>query len=207
MGMQGMIRTKGHQRTTSSGMVFDGKLPVNDESENALPLNGILFRLIEEEMELSFRSLNCLNNAGIKLIGQLVQKSASELLDLKNFGRTSLREIENILTEMGLTLEMTLDVPPWNGEGNGTELVQILSLQEPDGGFHIDDNAARALGIDLKEVKHKLQEANSDKNRKKLSLHYTKYLLSRLESKFVKDMPYLTGLIKSHQKWLDKESR
>jgi hypothetical protein len=206
MGMQGMICAKGYQRTTSSGMVFDGKLPANDESENKFPLNGILFTLIEEEMELSFRSRNCLNNAGIKLIGQLVQKSAAQLLDLNNFGRTSLREIEKVLTEMDLTLEMTLDFPPWNGDNNGVELIQILSLQEPDGGFYIDDNTAKALGVDLKEMQQNLPENNSAKNRKKCSLLHTKYLLDLLDTNFEKNMPYLTGLIESYRKWLGKES-
>ena len=207
MGMQGMIRAYGYRRTMSSGMVYDEKLSIHNESEDAFPLNGILLCLIEEEMEPSFRSQKCLNNAGIKLIGQLVQKSASELLNLKNFGRTSLREIEKILTEMDLTLEMNLDFPPWNGDGNGAELIQILSLQGTDGGFHMDDNTTKALGFNLKEVNQKLSETNLVTNRKKLSLLHTKYLLDRLESQFEKDMPCLTGLIKSHRKWLEKESR
>lgn len=207
MSMEGLIRAKGYQRITSSGMVFDGKLPANNDSENMFPQNEILLLLIEEEMELSVRSLNCLNKAGIRLIGQLVQKSTSELLGLPNFGRTSLREIEKILTEMDLTLEMNLDFPPWNGDGNGAELILILSLQGTDGGFHMDDNTAKALGFNLKEVNQKLREVNSAKNRKKLSLLHTKYLLDRLESKFAKDMPSLTGLIKSRRKWMEKEAR
>lgn len=207
METSGMIRKNGYERTSSSGMVFNGKWPVKGKSDKACQLNGILLRLIEEEMELSFRSQHCLNNAGIKLIGQLVQKSASELLDLKNFGRTSLREIEKILTEMGLTLEMTLDFPPWNGDGNGDELIQILSLQKPGSGFHIDDNAARALGIDLKEVKQELRGSKPANKAEKLLILHTKYFLELLESKFQKDMPYLAGLIKPHRKWLEMRLR
>jgi len=188
-------------------MVFDGKLPANNDSENMFPQNEILLLLIEEEMELSFRSLNCLNKAGIRLIGQLVQKSTSELLGLPNFGRTSLREIEKILTDMDLKLEMTLDFPPWNEDGNGSELIRILSLQEKLGGFCIDESAAGALGIDLKEVNQKLRETNSAKSRKALKIIHTKYLLDRLESKFQKDMPFLTELISSHRKWLERELR
>ncbi len=188
-----------YQRTSSSGMVFDRKLPINKEAEKAFQHNRILLGLIEEEMELSFRSQNCLNSSGIKLIGQLVQKSASELLDLKNFGRTSLREIEKSLSEMGLTLEITLDFYPWNGDGNGAELIQILSLQKPGGGFLIDNKAAEQLGIDLKEL-------NQPVSKKKLSLLHTKYLLDRLELKFEQDIPYLTSLLKPHRKWLEKES-
>ncbi|MCB1214178.1 MAG: DNA-directed RNA polymerase subunit alpha [Deltaproteobacteria bacterium] len=62
-----------------------------------------------EELELSVRSANCLQNADIKYIGQLVQKSESEMLRTKNFGRKSLNEIKEILSEMGLGLGMKFD--------------------------------------------------------------------------------------------------
>ena len=107
---------------------------------------------------------------------------------------------------MDLTLEMTLDFPPWNGDGNGAELIQILNLQESVGGFYIDDHAAEKLGIDLEELNQKLPERNSAKNRKTLKILHTKYLLDQMESKFQKDMPFLTGLIKLHRRWLEKES-
>ncbi len=207
MVMQEMIRANGFRRTMSSGMTFDGKLSINNESDKTFPLNRILFCLIDEEMELSFRSQNCLKKAGIKLIGQLVQKSQSELLDLNNFGRTSLREIEKALHEIDLTLEMTLNFPPWNGDGDGNELIHILSLQEPGGGFYIDDNAAKALGINLKELNQKPQVKNSEKNREKPSIPHTRYLLDRLESKFEKEMPFFTSLVKQHQKWLEKVTK
>lgn len=62
-----------------------------------------------DELELSVRSMNCLQNANIKLIGDLVQKTESEMLKTKNFGRKSLKEIKDVLAEMGLTLGMKLD--------------------------------------------------------------------------------------------------
>ena len=62
-----------------------------------------------DELELSVRSANCLQNANIKYIGELVQKSESEMLKTKNFGRKSLKEIKEILAEMGLSLGMKLD--------------------------------------------------------------------------------------------------
>jgi DNA-directed RNA polymerase subunit alpha len=62
-----------------------------------------------EELELSVRSYNCLKNAGIQTIGELVQKSESEMLRTKNFGRKSLNEIKEILTTMGLGLGMKPD--------------------------------------------------------------------------------------------------
>lgn len=62
-----------------------------------------------EELELSVRSYNCLKNANIRTIRELVQKSETEMLKTKNFGRKSLNEIKEILAQMGLTLGMRLD--------------------------------------------------------------------------------------------------
>jgi DNA-directed RNA polymerase subunit alpha len=62
-----------------------------------------------EELELSVRSYNCLKNANIQTIGELVQKTESEMLRTKNFGRKSLNEIKEILGTMGLALGMKPD--------------------------------------------------------------------------------------------------
>ncbi|MGE0392581.1 MAG: DNA-directed RNA polymerase subunit alpha [Vicinamibacterales bacterium] len=62
-----------------------------------------------EELELSVRSYNCLKNANIRTIRELVQKSEAEMLKTKNFGRKSLNEIKDILQGMGLGLGMRLD--------------------------------------------------------------------------------------------------
>jgi DNA-directed RNA polymerase subunit alpha len=62
-----------------------------------------------EELELSVRSYNCLKNANIQTIGELVQKTESEMLKTKNFGRKSLNEIKEILASMGLSLGMKID--------------------------------------------------------------------------------------------------
>src|SRR6202050_4635999 len=62
-----------------------------------------------EELELSVRSYNCLKNAGIQTIGDLVQKSESEMLRTKNFGRKSLNEIKEILSGLGLSFGMKFD--------------------------------------------------------------------------------------------------
>ena len=88
----------------------------NEEIEPDLPepeikeerVNENLLRSVEE-LELSVRSANCLQNANIKFIGDLVQKTESEMLKTKNFGRKSLKEIKEILHEMGLGLGMKLD--------------------------------------------------------------------------------------------------
>ncbi len=62
-----------------------------------------------EELELSVRSYNCLKNANIRTIGELVTRSESEMLKTKNFGRKSLNEIKEILGDMGLSFGMKLD--------------------------------------------------------------------------------------------------
>ena len=71
-------------------------------------LNENLFRSVDE-LELSVRSANCLQNANIKTIGDLVLKTEAEMLKTKNFGRKSLKEIKEILSEMGLSLGMKLE--------------------------------------------------------------------------------------------------
>jgi DNA-directed RNA polymerase subunit alpha len=81
--------------------------PTEEETEEE-PLNDNLFRSVDE-LELSVRSANCLQNANIKLIGELVQKSEGEMLKTKNFGRKSLKEIKEILADMGLSLGMHID--------------------------------------------------------------------------------------------------
>ncbi|MEN6332514.1 MAG: DNA-directed RNA polymerase subunit alpha [Smithella sp.] len=83
---------------------------VADEKGN---MNEVLLRTVED-LELSVRSANCLKNAGINTIGELVQKTEAEMLKTKNFGRKSLSEIKDILNEYNLSFGMKLDFPPWN---------------------------------------------------------------------------------------------
>jgi DNA-directed RNA polymerase subunit alpha len=71
-------------------------------------INDNLYRTVDE-LELSVRSANCLQNAGIKYIGELVQKTEAEMLRTKNFGRKSLNEIKEILTEMGLGFGLKIE--------------------------------------------------------------------------------------------------
>jgi DNA-directed RNA polymerase subunit alpha len=80
-------------------------VPGTEEPE---PLNPNLFRSVDE-LELSVRSANCLQNANIKYIGELVQRTEGDMLKTKNFGRKSLNEIKEVLASMGLSLGMTLD--------------------------------------------------------------------------------------------------
>ena len=82
--------------------------PEKRDDGPAIPLNDNLFRSVDE-LEFSVRSQNCLQNADIKYIGELVQKSEQEMLRTKNFGHKSLNEIKEILREMGLELGMKVD--------------------------------------------------------------------------------------------------
>ncbi len=91
-------------------LTFDESMePSDDAKDNKNPtLNENLFRSVDD-LELSVRSANCLKNANIRYIGELVVKSEAEMLKTKNFGRKSLNEIKEILSEMGLGLGMKID--------------------------------------------------------------------------------------------------
>ena len=80
------------------------EVPESEES----PLNENLYRTVED-LELSVRSANCLKNANITYIGELVQRTEAEMLKTKNFGRKSLNEIKQLLEEMELSLGMKID--------------------------------------------------------------------------------------------------
>jgi DNA-directed RNA polymerase subunit alpha len=94
-------------------LIVEKEEPVIEEPKKRL--NENLFKRIDE-LDLSVRSANCLENADIKYIGELVQKSEGEMLRTKNFGRKSLNEIKEILTEMGLSLGMRLEEFPARDE-------------------------------------------------------------------------------------------
>jgi DNA-directed RNA polymerase subunit alpha len=81
------------------------------KDSNKSDINENLFKSVEE-LELSVRSANCLQNANIRYIYELVQKTEAEMLRTKNFGRKSLNEIKDILSQMGLSLGLKLDLSP-----------------------------------------------------------------------------------------------
>jgi DNA-directed RNA polymerase subunit alpha len=95
---------------TMEGETVEERPEEKDEGPAVLSaeLNENLYRTVDE-LELSVRSANCLKNANIRLIGELVQKTEQEMLKTKNFGRKSLNEIKEILAEMGLSLGMKLE--------------------------------------------------------------------------------------------------
>jgi DNA-directed RNA polymerase subunit alpha len=96
-----------------------------EKEESILPFNRALLRKVDE-LELSVRSANCLKNDNLIYIGDLVQKTESEMLRTPNFGRKSLNEIKEVLVQMGLNLGM--EVPGWPPE-NIEELIK--KLDEP----------------------------------------------------------------------------
>jgi DNA-directed RNA polymerase subunit alpha len=73
-----------------------------------MPLNGIFLRSVEG-LPISLRTSYGLRNADIKYVGELVQCTEEELLEIKNFGRKSVNEVKTILADLGLSLGMRLD--------------------------------------------------------------------------------------------------
>ncbi len=96
-----------------------------EDKRDELPFNMNLLRKVDE-LELSVRSANCLKNDNIIYIGDLVQKTESEMLRTPNFGRKSLNEIKEVLSQMGLHLGM--EIPNWPPE-NIEDLAK--KLEEP----------------------------------------------------------------------------
>jgi DNA-directed RNA polymerase subunit alpha len=90
-------------------------------AEEPIPVNPNLFKSVDE-LELSVRSANCLQNANIRYIGELVQRTEAEMLKTKNFGRKSLNEIKEVLASMDLELGMTIEGFP--------ERVEIEKMRE-----------------------------------------------------------------------------
>ncbi len=88
---------------------FEEEAEAQEEEVRTEPaFNENLFRSVDE-LELSVRSANCLKKADIRHIGELVQRTEQEMLKTKNFGRKSLNEIKEILSEMGLSLGLKID--------------------------------------------------------------------------------------------------
>ena len=93
------------------------------EEQKKPQFNENLYRSVEE-LELSVRSANCLKNADILKIYQLVSRTEAEMLKTKNFGRKSLNEIKEVLSEMGLSLGMKIEgfVPPGEDTEEGEQI-------------------------------------------------------------------------------------
>ena len=101
-----------------------------------------------EELELSVRSYNCLKNANIATIGELIQKTEAEMLKTKNFGRKSLNEIKEILAQMGLSLGMKID-DQGNPVPGPTSVLPAATLAASFGNFDDDDDEEEEEDDDL----------------------------------------------------------
>src|SRR5689334_24072737 len=117
---------------------FEEDIETSTSSEERKPeiKNENLNRSVEE-LELSVRSYNCLKNANIQSIGELVQKTEAEMLKTKNFGRKSLNEIKEILGTIGLSLGMKIDqhgrlIPAAPGPALGMESLEHLDDENED---------------------------------------------------------------------------
>jgi len=136
---------------------FEEELEPEEEEEDVEreKLNENLFRPVSD-LELSVRSANCLQNAKISLIGELVQKTEGEMLKTKNFGRKSLNEIKTILEEMGLSLGMKIPHFPTAPVLDEKEAVQEGEGQETETeGDGREEAALEKDGDEEKEVRAK----------------------------------------------------
>ncbi len=116
-------------------VAFD-KAAGGDQDANTTQLRKLL-NMSVNEIELSVRAANCLNNANITTVGQLAQKTESEMLKYRNFGKKSLNEIKDKLVQHGLSLGMTFDA-------------KLLAAPAPAGSrLHIDDEVR---GTDLQKL-------------------------------------------------------
>ncbi len=110
---------------------------IEEEDEEKTKMREKLERSVEE-LELSVRSSNCLKQADIKTIGDLVQKSEAEMLKYRNFGRKSLKEIQDVLTDLGLGLGMDVSAyysgraPRPMGEGPVAEPAATTTASDLD---------------------------------------------------------------------------
>lgn len=114
-------------------LTFDETIePEEVEEEKVAPqLNENLFRSVDD-LELSVRSANCLKNANIRYIGELVTRSEAEMLKTKNFGRKSLNEIKEILVNMGLSLGMKIEGwPPPGWDPNNPQRPGAQAAADP----------------------------------------------------------------------------
>ena len=124
-------------------------------------MNEVLNRSVEE-LELSVRSYNCLKNANIQTIGDLVQKTEAEMLRTKNFGRKSLNEIKEILSGLGLRFGMKFDAQGRLISGSGLPVTPTAPSERPR-----DDDEEGASDEDEDEQRTKKSRTSSHRPRAK----------------------------------------
>jgi DNA-directed RNA polymerase subunit alpha len=118
---------------------FEEEIEAVRSDDGHFPLRNENLNRSVEELELSVRSYNCLKNANIQTIGELVQKTEAEMLKTKNFGRKSLNEIKEILAQMGLSLGMKID-EHGNAVPGPTSVLPATTLAASFNRFDDDDD-------------------------------------------------------------------
>ncbi|MEO7028870.1 MAG: DNA-directed RNA polymerase subunit alpha [Acidobacteriaceae bacterium] len=117
---------------------FEEDMEAGGDYDGPMIRNENLNRSVEE-LELSVRSYNCLKNANIATIGELIQKTEAEMLKTKNFGRKSLNEIKEILAQMGFSLGMKID-DQGNPVPGPTSVLPAATLAASYGNFDDEDD-------------------------------------------------------------------
>ncbi len=118
------------------------------QSEENLELRKLL-NMSVNEIELSVRAANCLNNANITSVGQLAQKSEGEMLRYRNFGKKSLTEIREKLAELGLSLGMKLEQNLLEPLPGGSSLIRAAGFRRDDDGEGDADNFSKLVAANL----------------------------------------------------------
>jgi DNA-directed RNA polymerase subunit alpha len=118
---------------------FEEEMETGHDLQDGPALHNENLNRSVEELELSVRSYNCLKNANIATIGELIQKTEAEMLKTKNFGRKSLNEIKEILAQMGLSLGMKID-EQGNPQPGPTSVLPAATLAASFGDFDDDED-------------------------------------------------------------------
>ncbi|MBC8417164.1 MAG: DNA-directed RNA polymerase subunit alpha [Desulfobacteraceae bacterium] len=134
-----------------------------DEDEKKEKWNENLFRPVTD-LELSVRSANCLQNANISRIGELVQKTDAEMLKTKNFGRKSLNEIKAILEDMGLFLGMKLNNFPTQVPDDDEEEEEGEEKKKDEGELDQDEEGDAEKKVEGKGKKGKRKTKSEEKD-------------------------------------------
>ena len=117
---------------------FEEEMEAGAETHDGPAIRNENLNRSVEELVLSVRSYNCLKNANIQTIGELIQKTEAEMLKTKNFGRKSLNEIKEILAQMGLSLGMRID-ESGNPVPGPTSILPAATLAAGFGSYDDDD--------------------------------------------------------------------
>lgn len=166
---------------------------------------------VSSELDLSVRSANCLERAGIILVGELIQKTPDELIRLRGMGKRSVENIQFALQEVGekvhvkLDLDTQLTIPPWNRErATDDVLIQIMRLQQNNGGFKINKYVSERLGLSFSDLLKTEKRIVIKEECDKMAILSTVILIPTLEKKFSMERPFMSDIIMMHRKWLQR---